>query len=95
MSTENLEKTAKDKRAEKLNALCAKRAKALAAQEAAEKQIAKIKSDIHNDEVKKLDALCTAKQLSYADIISFIVKLGDLTLADAAEMLGLKEDTAE
>lgn len=95
MSTENLEKTAKDKRAEKLNALCAKRAKALAAQEAAEKQIAKIKNDIHNDEVKELDALCTAKQLTYPDIISFIRKLGDLTLtlADAAEMLGLKEDT--
>ena len=95
MSTENLEKTAKDKRAEKLNALCAKRAKALAGQEAAEKQIAKLKNDIHNDEVRKLDSLCAARKLTYADIISFIGKLGDLTLADAAEMLGLKEDTAE
>lgn len=90
-----VKKTKVSKREEKLNTLKLKRDKALSVQSAAEKktndinaQIAKLESDIHNDEVKALDAVCAERNVTYKDITDFISALPEgVTLSEAAEIL--------
>lgn len=91
----DVRKTKLSKREEKLNTLKLKRDKALLNQSAAEKktkdinaQIAKIESDIHSDEVKALDAVCTEKNTTYKEIIDFLSALPKgVSLFEAAEIL--------
>ena len=97
---EHLENTEKkqsksDKRLEKLNALKDKYAKAVSAQECAEKktqnissQIEKIEKELHAEEEAELDKACEAKKLSYREIARFLMSIPeDMTLTDIQNML--------
>ena len=87
-----------DKVAEKLNALREKLGKAVETQTAAEKKTKDIKGEIakcekllHDEEVRQLDAVCSAKQLTYREITAFITAVTDkMTIYEAAELLDLR-----
>ena len=91
--TENKSKS--DKRLEKLNALKDKYAKAVSAQECAEKktqnissQIEKIEKELHAEEEAELYKACEAKKLSYREIARFLMSIPeDMTLTDIQNML--------
>lgn len=84
--------------AKKLKLLCEKREKAFTAQSAAEKktkeideQINKIRTELHNDEIRTLDNLCKSKNLSVKIIIDFLTALTDkMPLSEAAALLEIK-----
>ncbi len=84
--------------AEKLKLLCEKREKAFTAQSAAEKktkeideQINKIRTELHNDEIRTLDNLCKSKNLSVKLIIEFFTALTEkMPLSEAAALLEIK-----
>ena len=84
--------------AEKLKLLCEKREKAFTAQSAAEKktkeideQINKIRTELHNDEIRTLDNLCKSKNLSVKILIDFFTALTDkMPLSEAAALLEIK-----
>lgn len=84
--------------AEKLKMLCEKREKAFTAQSAAEKktkeideQINKIRTELHNDEIRTLDNLCKSKNLSVKILIDFFTALTDkMPLSEAAALLEIK-----
>ena len=84
--------------AEKLKQLCEKREKAFTAQSAAEKktkeideQINKIRTELHNDEIRTLDNLCKSQNLSVKIVIDFLTALTDkMPLSEAAALLELK-----
>lgn len=83
---------------EKLKQLCEKREKAFTAQSAAEKktkeideQINKIRTELHNDEIRTLDNLCKSKNLSVKNIIEFFTVLTEkMPLSEAAALLEIK-----
>ncbi len=83
---------------EKLKQLCEKREKAFTAQSAAEKktkeideQINKIRTELHNDEIRTLDNLCKSKNLSVKILIDFFTALTDkMPLSEAAALLEIK-----
>lgn len=83
---------------EKLKMLCEKREKAFTAQSAAEKktkeideQINKIKSELHNDEIRVLDNFCKAKNLTVKNILDFLsVVTEKMTLPEAAALLDIR-----
>lgn len=78
--------------------LCEKREKAFTAQSAAEKktkeideQINKIRTELHNDEIRTLDNLCKSKNLSVKLIIEFFTALTEkMPLSEAAALLEIK-----
>ncbi len=82
---------------EKLKMLCEKREKAFTAQSAAEKktkeideQINKIKTELHNDEIRVLDNFCKSKNLTVRNILDFLTVLtGKMTLPEAAALLDI------
>ncbi len=84
--------------AEKLKQLCEKREKAFTAQSAAEKktkeideQINKIRTELHNDEIRTLDNLCKSQNLSVKIVIDFLTALTDkMPLSEAAALLEIK-----
>ncbi len=84
--------------AEKLKQLCEKREKAFTAQSAAEKktkeideQINKIRTELHNDEIRTLDNLCKSQNLSVKIVIDFLTTLTDkMPLSEAAALLEIK-----
>lgn len=83
---------------EKLKMLCEKREKAFTAQSAAEKktkeideQINKIKTELHNDEIRVLDNFCKAKSLTVKNILDFLSAVTEkMTLPEAAALLDIK-----
>lgn len=83
---------------EKLKMLCEKREKAFTAQSAAEKktkeideQINKIKTELHNDEIRVLDNFCKAKNLTVKNILDFLSAVAEkMTLPEAAALLDIK-----
>lgn len=83
---------------EKLKMLCEKREKAFTAQSAAEKktkeideQINKIKTELHNDEIRVLDNFCKAKNLTVKIILDFLSAVAEkMTLPEAAALLDIK-----
>ncbi|MCM1524781.1 MAG: hypothetical protein NC120_10020 [Ruminococcus sp.] len=85
---------------EKLKTLCEKREKAVNAQNAAEKrtkeideQINKIKTEIHNDEVRDFDDFCRSKGFVIKDILDFLSAVTDkMTIGEAAEILKIKNN---
>lgn len=84
--------------AEKLKLLCEKREKAFTAQSAAEKktkeideQIIKIRTELHNDEIRLLDSFCKSKDLSVKNILDFLMALTKkMPLSEAAALLEIK-----
>lgn len=82
---------------EKLKTLCEKREKAFTAQSAAEKrtkeideQINKIRTELHNDEIRVLDNFCKSKSLCIKDILDFLAAVTDkMPLTDAAALLDI------
>lgn len=84
--------------AEKLKQLCEKREKAFTAQSAAEKktkeideQINKIRTELHNDEIRTLDNLCKSKNLTVKNILDFLAALTEkMPLSEAAALLEIK-----
>lgn len=84
--------------AEKLKMLCEKREKAFTAQSAAEKktkeideQINKIRTELHNDEIRLLDSFCKSKNLTVKNILDFLTALtGKMPLSEAAALLEIK-----
>ncbi|MBQ5318256.1 MAG: hypothetical protein J6K17_04120 [Oscillospiraceae bacterium] len=87
-----------DKVAEKLNALREKLGKAVETQTAAEKkakdlknEIAKCEKILHDEEVRRLDNVCSERKLTYDEIIAFITAVtGKMTIYEAAELLDLR-----
>ena len=83
---------------EKLKTLCEKREKAFTAQSVAEKktkeideQINKIKTELHNDEIRVLDNFCKAKNLTVKNILDFLSAVTEkMTLPEAAALLDIK-----
>lgn len=83
---------------EKLKLLCEKREKAITAQSAAEKrtkeideQIIKIRTELHNDEIRLLDSFCKSKDLSVKNILDFLTALTEkMPLPEAAALLEIK-----
>lgn len=83
---------------EKLKTLCEKREKAFTAQSAAEKktkeideQINKIRTELHNDEIRVLDNFCKEKNLTVKNILDFLSVLTEkMTLPEAAARLDIK-----
>ena len=84
--------------AEKLKMLCEKREKAFTAQSAAEKrtkeideQIIKIRTELHNDEIRLLDSFCKSKDLTVKNILDFLTALTEkMPLSEAAALLEIK-----
>lgn len=83
---------------EKLKLLCEKREKAFTAQSAAEKrtkeideQIIKIRTELHNDEIRLLDSFCKSKDLTVKNILDFLTALTEkMPLSEAAALLEIK-----
>lgn len=96
--TDNKVISKSERLAEKLKLLCEKREKAFTAQSAAEKktkeideQINKIRTELHNDEIRTLDNLCKSKNLSVKLIIEFFTALTEkMPLSEAAALLEIK-----
>lgn len=82
---------------EKLKLLCEKREKAFTAQSAAEKktkeideQINKIRTELHNDEIRVLDNFCKSRNLTIGNILDFLTALTEkMTLTEAAALLDI------
>lgn len=90
--------TKTEKLYEKLKALSEKREKAFSAQSAAEKktkeideQITKIRTELHNDEIRSLDNLCRKCGFTIRDVHIFLSALIEkMTLPEAAALLDIK-----
>lgn len=88
---------------EKLKVLRQRLGKSVEVQNAAEKKIKDIRSEIakcekyiHDEEVRALDSVCNEKQLTYAEVTEFIRAVTDkMPVSDAAEILGVQMRKAD
>lgn len=76
-----------DKKNEKLDALRKKRADIESKSKGIDAQIAKIEKEIHTENIRRLEKSCSAKNISFADLIAFVDMLDDIKLSDVTEMI--------
>lgn len=77
-----------DKKTEKLDALRKKRADIESKSKGIDAQIAKIEKEIHTENIRRLEKSCSAKNISFADLIAFVDMLSDdIKLSDVTEMI--------
>ena len=83
-----------DRRREKLSLLREKQENAQKHIDGLAAQIKKIEQDIHSDEVKRLDAVCAEKGITY-DEICFFLKNINVSLSEMMKNISPKETVSE